>query len=89
MRRMNKLHLMIVTPEKPVFEGDAERVFVRTLSGDVAILPRHIDYAAALGNGHAKFVIDGAEKHAEISGGLIQVADDRVHILTNDFSWSE
>ena len=46
---MATFHLQIVTPDRMVYDGQAERVIVRTLRGDVCILARHIDYAAPLG----------------------------------------
>ena len=42
---MATFHLQIVTPDRMVYDGQAERVIVRTLRGDVCILARHIDYA--------------------------------------------
>jgi F0F1-type ATP synthase epsilon subunit len=51
---MATFHLQIVTPDRMVYDGQAERVIVRTLRGDVCILARHIDYAAPLGIGEAR-----------------------------------
>ena len=47
-------HLQIVTPDRKVFDGEAEKIIVRTLGGDVCILARHIDYCAPLGIGEAR-----------------------------------
>ena len=47
-------HLQIVTPDRKVFDGEAEKIIVRTVNGDVCILARHIDYAAPLGIGEAR-----------------------------------
>ena len=46
---MAGIHLKIVTPDAMVYEGDVDSVVVRTVEGEVCILPRHIDYLAALG----------------------------------------
>ena len=51
---MAAYHLQIVTPDRLVYDGQAERLIVRTGDGDMGILPRHIDYAAPLGMGEAK-----------------------------------
>lgn len=48
---MATFHLQIVTPDALKFDGQAERVLVRTITGDVCILANHIDYAAALSVG--------------------------------------
>ena len=86
---MAQIHLTIVTPEGSCFDGDADRVLVRTTGGDVSILPRHIDYAASLGTGTARVTVNGTPKEAMISGGMICVAQDNVRILTNAFQWKE
>ena len=86
---MAQLHLTIVTPEGKLFDGPADRVLVRTTGGDVCILPKHIDYAASLGTGRAKVAVDGAAREADVSGGMIYVAQDDVRILTNSFDWRE
>lgn len=84
------IHLTVVTPEGKPYEDDAQRVTVRTTSGDVTILPRHIDYAAALGKGKARITApDGRVMHAFIEGGMIHVAKDDVQIITNNFLWQE
>ncbi len=84
---MANLHLRIVTPDELIFEGEAERVIVRTVVGDVAILPRHIDYLTALGDGEARVTFKGHVRAARCAGGMLHVANDRVDILSTHFEW--
>ena len=87
---MALIHLTIVTPEGKFFDGDAQRVMVRTTGGDVAILPHHIDYSAALGSGEARVTeADGNVRRAEVEGGLLHVASDDVQVITNQFRWKD
>ena len=87
---MALIHLTIVTPEGKHFDGDAQRVMVRTTGGDVAILPHHIDYSAALGSGEARVTeADGNVRRAEVEGGLLHVASDDVQVITNQFRWKD
>lgn len=86
---MDKLKLSVVMPTEKVYEGEADRVMVRTTEGEIAILPRHIDYAAALGSGEARITVDGSVRRARISGGMLHVSRNNVRILTTDFSWVE
>ena len=51
---MATFHLQIVTPDRRLFDGEAEKIIVRTVTGDVCILARHIDYVAPLGIGEAR-----------------------------------
>ena len=41
---MNTFHLQIVTPDGLMFDGDAEKLLVRTTEGDVGIMSGHCDY---------------------------------------------
>ena len=85
---MALIHLTIVTPEGKFYEDDAQRVMVRTTGGDVAILPHHIDYAAALGSGEARVTeADGNVRRAEVDGGLLHVSADEVQVITDHFQW--
>lgn len=82
--------MKIVTPDAMVFEGDVDSVVVRTVEGEVCILPRHIDYLAALGTGEARINADGHVRKAECSGGVIHVTGGKtVNVLSNQFSWKE
>ena len=87
---MALIHLSIVTPEGKHFDGDAQRVLARTTGGDVAILPHHIDYSAALGSGEARVTEpDGTVRRAEVEGGILHVANDSVQVITNHFRWKD
>ena len=88
---MALIHLTIVTPEAMYFDADAQRVMVRTTGGDVAILPRHIDYSAALAEkGEARVIeADGRMRRAEVEGGLLHVSNDNVQVITNHFRWKD
>ena len=87
---MALIHLKIVTPEGKYYDDDAQRVMVRTTGGDVAILPHHIDYSAALGSGEARVTEpDGNVRRAEVEGGLLHVASDDVQVITNQFRWKD
>ena len=86
---MATFHLKIVTPESLVYEGEAERIVVRTVQGDVCILPRHIDYLTALGDGEARVTYDGHVHRARCSGGMLHVAGGKVEVLSTQFEWTE
>lgn len=87
---MAMIHLTIVTPEGKFYDDDAQRVMVRTTGGEVAILPHHIDYSASLGEGEARVTkVDGNVRRAKVSGGILHVASDQVHVITQSFEWAE
>ena len=84
---MAKLKLTIVTPELMAFDGEVDRVLVRAVTGEMAVLPGHIDLAAALGDGEARITSEGAVRRANINGGMIHISRNNVRILTNQFEW--
>ena len=87
---MATYHLQIVTPDRLVYDGEAERVILRTVRGDVCILAKHIDYAAPLGMGEAKVVFeDGNERIAACSSGLLSVSGGEVRVMATTFEWAE
>lgn len=82
--------LQIVTPDKLVFQGEAQSILVRTLQGDVRILAHHIDYSAPLSIGEAELVdAEGDSRFAACSGGLINVYKGAVRIAATTFEWAD
>lgn len=87
---MATFHLQVVTPDHMAFDGDAERIILRTTSGDVCILAHHIDYAAALGIGEARMTDDkGNTREAACAGGMLSVHDGEVRVMATTFEWAD
>lgn len=86
---MTTFHLQIVTPDGGFYNGDAEKLIVRALGGDVCILPRHAPYVTALGTGQATVVIDGQRRSAACAGGMLAVTKDDVRLVATTFEWAE
>ena len=81
--------LKIVTPDGLIFDGQAEKLIVRTTTGDRAILARHIDGVFPLGMGEAAVVYDGNRRTAACIGGLLSIADGVVTLVPTTFEWSD
>lgn len=86
---MPTFHLEIVTPDGGFYDGQAEKLIVRALGGDVCILPRHAPYVTALGAGEATVVIDGQRRQAACAGGMLAVTQDDVRLVATTFEWAE
>ena len=86
---MNSFPLKIVTPDGLIFDGQAEKLIVRTTSGDLAILARHINYVAPLGMGRAVVVSNGERRTAACIGGMLSVVDGEVTLVPTTFEWSD
>ena len=87
---MATYHLQIVTPDRKMFDGEAEKLSMRTVGGDVCILARHIDYAAPLGTGEARVTdADGNTRSAACSGGMLSVSGGEVRVMATTFEWAD
>ena len=86
---MTSFPLKIVTPDGLIFDGSAEMVIVRTITGDMAFLARHINCVAPLGMGRATVVIDGQKRYAACIGGMISVVDGNVTLVPTTFEWAD
>ena len=87
---MNTFLLKIVTPDGLLFEGQAQKLIVRTISGDVAILARHINYVAPLGMGQAIVVdAEGNRRTAACMGGMLSVIDGQADLVPTTFEWAD
>ena len=86
---MSEFRLQIVTPDGLMFDGEAQRIIVRTTEGDVGILPRHSDYAAPVSIGVARILTADGERKASCAGGLLSVSDGAVRLIASTFEWAE
>ena len=83
-------HLQVVTPDGLAFEGEAEKLSVRTQEGIIGILPRHIDYVAPLGMGEAVITEpEGKARRAACIGGMVAVQSGEVRLVATTFEWAE
>ncbi len=83
-------HLQVVTPDGLAFEGEAEKLSVRTQDGIIGILPRHIDYVAPLGMGEAVITEpEGRTRRAACIGGMVAVHSGAVRLVATTFEWAE
>ena len=82
-------HLQIVTPDGQRYDGQAVRMIVPTIHGQVGILARHINYVTALGMGPAKLVTEDGERHAACIGGMLAVTDGAVKVVATTFEWAD
>ena len=82
--------LRIGTPDGLLFEGNAERIVCRSITGDLAILAGHINYCTALGMGEAHVVLeDGTVRKAACIGGMLTVINGTCRLMATTWEWKE
>ncbi|MCI6605841.1 MAG: ATP synthase F1 subunit epsilon [Clostridiales bacterium] len=86
---MSSFHLQIVTPDGLFYDGEAESLDVRAVTGGVTILPKHINYVTPLGMGQARVVISGKTRRAACIGGMLMVKNGEVRLIATTFEWQE
>jgi F-type H+-transporting ATPase subunit epsilon len=77
----DKIQLVIVTPERQLFNGVVDRVTVPSTQGCLGILPGHAPLLAELGIGNISYEVGGRVEHLFCSWGFVEVLTDRVAIL--------
>ena len=79
------LHLSVITPAKPVFDGAASSVVVPAFDGEWGVLPGHASLLALLGTGELRVTSpDGATHRLAVRGGFLQVHKNKVTVLTQE-----
>lgn len=86
---MTGFRLKIVTPDGLQFDCTAEELVVRTTTGDIGILARHINCVAPLGMGMATVITEGEKKYAACIGGILSVVNGEVNLVPTTFEWAD
>jgi F-type H+-transporting ATPase subunit epsilon len=78
------MHAEVVSPERVLFEGEAEMVVCRMTNGDVAFLEGHEPTLGLLKEGDIR-VINGSEEYTfRATRGFVEVDGSHVRIISDD-----
>lgn len=83
---MAQLTVQIVTPDGLVYDHHANYVSVRTLDGEMGILPRHENMIAVLAVDEVKVKRIDDEDHVNwiaVNGGVIEIANNTITIVAD------
>ena len=79
-----KLRLKIITPDRLVFDGEVSELVAPGQMGEFGVLPGHVPFLSVLFPGRLRFKTEeSGENTLIIHGGLADVKDDTVSILTD------
>jgi F-type H+-transporting ATPase subunit epsilon len=76
--------LSVVTPEGPVYEGEAQMVIVPGAAGEIGVLPRHAPLVAMLKAGETRIKAENAWQTLATGPGYFKVQQDRAIVLVDD-----
>ncbi len=75
------LQLEVVTPERRVVSESVNSATVPGLGGELGILPGHAPLISRLQTGVLSYTQNGRTSQLHVSGGFVEVNDDRVTVL--------
>lgn len=80
---MSRLTVSVISPERTLFEGDADMVVAPAWDGELGVLRGHAPMLVLLGDGELRISGAGAgDRRFRVNGGFLQVADDVVTVLS-------
>ena len=77
------MHVTVISPERGVFDGDADALVAPAFDGLVGILPQHAPFLTLLGEGVLHVRHGGSTSTFNVSGGFLQVMHDTVRVVTD------
>jgi F-type H+-transporting ATPase subunit epsilon len=78
----DRLTVTVISPERKVYEGEADQVVAPAWDGEVGILRNHAPFMVLLGEGDLRIRRGAAEERIFVSGGFLQVAGNIVTVLS-------
>ena len=86
---MATMQLEIITAERVVYSDEVEAVLAPGIEGDLGILPHHVALMTVLRSGELMIRKDGEESYLAVTGGFLEVRDNKVSILADAAERSE
>jgi F-type H+-transporting ATPase subunit epsilon len=76
------IRVSVISPERVIFEGEADQVVAPAWDGEVGILRDHAPFVVLLGTGELRIRHGNTEDRFLVSGGFLQVADNVITVLS-------
>ena len=87
---MATFRLQVVSMDGLLYDGEVQRIKLRTIHGDLAILARHMNYVTAIGMGTATVVLeDGTERKAACIGGMLTMMNNLCRVIPTTWEWGD
>ena len=81
---MSTFHLSVLTPDRPVFDGEVEYVQVPGTEGYLGVLAHHAALITGLASGTLTIrKAGGATEQMGVSGGFFEVGQNRATVLAD------
>lgn len=77
------MQLKVVTPEKVIYDGEIDELIIPTVTGEIAVLPHHIDLLTQVVPGEMIIKHKGKDQHVAVTGGFLQIVDGVLTLLSD------
>lgn len=87
---MSKFHLVISSPDGAIFDGEATKLIIRGVEGELAIMAGHIPFITAIKPCECKLEADEENiRTATTQGGILTVNADKTTLLSSSFKFND
>lgn len=80
------MQMDIVTPDRRVVVGETEDVIIPGIEGEFEVLKGHAPLLTILGTGILSFKHQGKETRLMVSGGFVEIDNDRITLMAESAS---
>ena len=77
------LHVQVVTPEKVIYESEADEIILPTVSGEITVLPEHVPLLSQLVSGELRIKVHGKTERLVVVGGFVEITPKEVTVLAD------
>lgn len=78
-----KLQLEVITPTKIVISEEVDEITINTSTGEITILPNHIDILTKLVPGEMIVKTGSKTQSYAVTGGFLEISNNKVSILAD------
>src|SRR6266566_9057805 len=89
MATRTTMHVEVVTAERELYNGEADSLIAPGSEGELGILPRHAALLTTLKAGEMLIKLGGAEEPFFVSGGFLEVSNNKVTVLAESAEHAE
>jgi F-type H+-transporting ATPase subunit epsilon len=75
------MRVLVISPERAVFDGEADSLVAPCFDGQVGILPRHAPFMTLLGKGTLSIQRGTTTSQFRVQGGFLQVVSNTVRVV--------
>ncbi len=78
-----RIQLDVITPERRLLSETVDAVTVPGMNGEIGILPGHTPLISQLQTGVLSYTQGTATRRLMVSGGFVEISDERVSVLAD------